>query len=116
LSFVAEFPNGSVTPTSHQIVVDNVSQAPPSNGAVVWYNNGYWINGVYVGPTLTSLYYDPATGGYWVNGVYVGPAYQWEGPYYYPAGGYWINGTYYNPQTGQACTISACYLVDTGGQ
>jgi hypothetical protein len=115
LTFVAQFPNGTVGPTTSQVVADNISQAgEPANGAVIWYNGGYWINGVFVGPTLTSLSYDPATGGYWVNGVYVGPSYQWQGPYYYPTGGYWINGTYYDPYTGQACMEGVCYLVNTG--
>jgi hypothetical protein len=115
LTFVAQFPNGTIAPTTHQIIVDNVAQtAAPSNGVVVWYNGGYWINGVYVGPGLESLYYDPVHGGYWVNGAWVGPAYQWDSPYHYPAPGYWINGTYYNPQTGQACTGGQCYFVTTG--
>ena len=115
LTFVAQFSNGSVGPTTSQVIVDNVTQAAASaNGAVIWYNGGYWINGVYVGPTLESLYYDPVTGGYWVNGVYMGPSYQWQGPYYYPTGGYWVNGTYYDPYTGQACIEGVCYLVNTG--
>jgi hypothetical protein len=115
LSFVAQFPNGSVSPTTQQVVIDNITQAGDSNGVMIWYNGGYWINGVFVGPTLESLYYDPINGGYWVNGVYVGPSYQWQGPYYYPTGGgYWINGTYYDPYTGQACSGGTCYYVSTG--
>jgi len=114
LSFVAQFPNGSVAPTTSQVIVDNVAQsANPSYGATIWYNGGYWINGVYVGNTLDSLYYDPATGGYWVNGVYLGPSYQWQGPYY-PTNGYWINGTYYDPSSGVACVEGVCSVVNTG--